>query len=136
MNITEKHIKIFNAELCPYCNSITKRITETDVYGKEYSGRDIIACINYPNCEAYVGCNDDGKPLGRLANKKLRRAKIDAHAVFDELWKSNKMKRNVCYKELSEDLGIPPQYTHIGMFGEVTLKKVIIWSKTKMSGLC
>lgn len=136
MQILEKHIKIFTAEICPYCGSKTRRTTETDIYGKEYSGRDIITCLNYPKCNSYVGCHKDGRPLGRLANKELREAKINAHDKFDALWKSTICDRSEAYKMLSDYLGIPPEYTHIGMFSIKTLKKVEAWSVEKFKELC
>ncbi|HNM09272.1 MAG TPA: zinc-finger-containing protein, partial [Chitinophagales bacterium] len=48
----------------------------------------------------------------------LRECKILAHKYFDAIWKERRlMKRKAAYLWLSERLGIPPQYTHIGMFG-------------------
>jgi hypothetical protein len=68
-------------------------------------------------CEAYVGCHTGTeKPLGRLANSELRREKIKAHAAFDPIWKSKEMARKEAYAWLSEQLGISPANTHIGMF--------------------
>ena len=68
-------------------------------------------------CRAYVGCHPNStKPLGRLANAKLRAAKMKAHAAFDPLWRQGGMKRNEAYRWLSEMLGIDPSDCHIGMF--------------------
>lgn len=131
MIITEYHKKVFNAEICPYCNSGVKQVSETFVYGREYSGRKVIVCENYPKCEAYVGCHDNGTPLGRLADKKLRNAKIDAHNHFDKIWKEKIVRRGKLYKHLSDYLEIPIEYTHIGMFGIDTCKKVAEWSKER-----
>lgn len=129
MILTERHKRILNAELCPYCNSETERTTEIAIYGQEYSGRDVIMCKNYPSCDAYVGCHKSGEPLGRLANKKLRKAKIEAHKHFDKLWREDHISRSDAYKLLSNHLGVPPEYTHIGMFSIKTLEKVSNWSK-------
>lgn len=66
---------------------------------------------------------------GRLANAELRRCKIEAHRYFDELYKRGLMKRREAYKWLSDQLGLPPEYTHIGMFNPETCAKVVDVSK-------
>lgn len=129
MEISQKHINIFTAKLCPYCGSGTKKATEQEVYGREYKGRDMIVCCNYPNCDSYVGTHDNGDALGRLANKSLREAKREAHEHFDKLWKEGHLKRKHAYLLMSLYLGIPPEYTHIGMFKESTCREVTEWSK-------
>lgn len=68
-------------------------------------------------CEAYVGCHPGtDKPLGRLANAELRRAKQRAHAAFDPLWKSGTMRRKDAYAWLAGAIGVAKQNCHIGMF--------------------
>lgn len=133
MTLTPYQSDVINAKICPYCKSGTKVISETDVYGKEYRGRNIIACVNYPNCNAYVGCHEDGRPLGRLADIKLRKAKKDAHYHFDKIWKEKYADRSELYGYLSDFLELPEEYTHIGMFSAKTCKKVIEWSKERYS---
>ena len=135
MTITEKHKKILRAELCPYCDSSTETTTETEIYGREYKGRSIIKCTNYPNCDAYVGTHEDGEPLGRLADKELRNAKRNAHDSFDRIWKEKLVNRSALYKQLSEHLNIPAQYTHIGMFSKKTCLRVDSWAKQKYNSI-
>lgn len=133
MNLTEYQLKVLNAEICPYCMSETKVVTETEIYGKEYRGRKVHCCVNFPICDAFVGSHDDGSPLGRLANKELRNAKIFAHFYFDKLWREHKQDRGDVYKRLSEHLNIPAEYTHIGMFKIDTCNKVIEWAKEQLN---
>ncbi len=133
--ISEYHKKVFSARICPYCKSLTINDSETAIYGREYKGRGVIRCIKFPKCDSYVGLHQDGRPLGRLADKKLRELKRKAHHYFDKIWKENLVKRDTAYKSLSEDLGIPPEYTHIGMFSEKTCIKEIAWSKLKYAEL-
>jgi len=133
--ITDYHKQVFNADICPYCKSETVKDTETSIYGREYKGHGVFRCINYPKCDAYVGRHKDGRPLGRLANKELRSKKKEAHSFFDRIWKEGKVKRKELYKMLSEDLNIPKEFTHIGMFNKKTCIKVIAWSKLKYSEL-
>lgn len=74
-------------------------------------------------CDAFVGCHAPGngygdgtRPLGRLANAELRRAKMRAHAAFDPLWKAKGMRRREAYAWLAEQLSIEFDQCHIGMF--------------------
>jgi hypothetical protein len=84
-------------------------------------------------CQAWVGCHPDGKPLGRLANASLRRAKQAAHAAFDPKWHaiqreeqcSKSRARGVAYKWLADHLGIDVRDCHIGMFDEVQCQRVV-----------
>jgi len=128
MELTPYQLDIINAKICPYCKSGTRITTETEIYGKEYKGRSVICCINFPKCDSYVGTHDNGETLGRLANKELRSWKKKAHDKFDMLWKDKKIDRDSAYEQLADFLQIPDKYTHIGMFSEVTCKKVFAWS--------
>jgi ABC-type transport system involved in Fe-S cluster assembly fused permease/ATPase subunit len=65
------------------------------------------------------------KPLGRLANKELRQAKVNAHNYFDLLWKNGEMNRKDAYKWLAEQLKISFDKCHIGMFDVDMCKKVV-----------
>ncbi|MEM1337299.1 MAG: zinc-finger-containing protein [Bacteroidota bacterium] len=133
IEVTDRHRDIFYAKICPYCGSKTRATDEFEIYGRSYSDRKQIVCVNYPKCDAHVGCHSTGKPLGRLANKELRSAKKEAHEWFDKLWKHGSMRRNEAYARLSTYLGIPGKYTHIGMFGVETCKKVVEFSKEELS---
>jgi hypothetical protein len=83
-------------------------------------------------CGAYVGTHPDGKPLGRLANAELRKAKQAAHVVFDPLWQNfhqaypraedvpNRALRAVARKRayawLAEQMSMEADDCHIGAF--------------------
>lgn len=119
-----------NAPVCPYCGAkAVFHSTSAHVYRRDYG--PIWAC---DPCAAWVGCHPGTrKPLGRLADKALRDAKIRAHAAFDPLWKA-KIKRDQCskgearskgYAWLSQQLGIPPRDTHIGMFDAALCARVV-----------
>lgn len=135
MTLTPYHIDVLNGKICPYCKSSTKVLSEADVYGKTYRGRSVIACVNFPKCDSYVGTHDDGAPLGRLANKALRIAKRNAHEHFDKLWREKLIDRDSAYENLSDHLKIDIEFTHIGMFNINTCKKVSDWSKIQYSQL-
>lgn len=110
--------------VCDYCGMPARSIRGAQLYPHRpdlYTKR-FWRC---EPCDAHVGCHRDGKPLGRLANAELRKAKMQAHAAFDPLWKSGSMSRTEAYRWLSRELGIPPQQTHIGMFDVETCKRTI-----------
>lgn len=114
-----------NISSCPYCNSKVTLESSVKVYGKDYGL--IYLCTQFPKCDSYVGTHKGTtKPLGRLADKQLRRYKNMAHSIFDHLWKTNKkFTRSQAYHWLSEQLQISGKDCHIGMFDIDMCKKVI-----------
>lgn len=125
ITLTEEQKEILKGKICPYCHIPTQYKNSIDVYGIDYGM--IYYC---PKCQAYVGVHkgtDQAK--GRLANAYLRKCKIEAHKYFDEIFKRGIMKRTEAYKWLSEQLGLPTEYTHIGMFNQETCSKVVEVSK-------
>ena len=123
-NLTQEQIKILNGKLCPYCKSVPEYIDSSFVYGKSYGM--IYIC---KKCDAYCGVHKGtDKPLGRLADRRLRHWKKEAHAAFDIIWQEGYQKRKKAYSFLSEYLGIPRKYTHIGMFNVDTCIKFVEWA--------
>lgn len=121
--------QVFRAEICPYCKEETEYVDSSCIYGKSYGM--IYLCRK---CDAYVGVHKGtDKALGRLANGNLRYWKKEAHAAFDPIWKSNLKNRHEAYAWLSESLNIPPDFTHIGMFGVETCKKVVELCKNELT---
>lgn len=123
--------------ICPYCG--TEAVLH-ESSAKFYHGRNYGPVWACEPCGAWVGCHP-GKtvPLGRLANAELRKAKIEAHAAFDPLWKRKFRKRvkergpeyrkgwarGSGYKWLAGQLGIDRKDCHIGMFDVETCKRVV-----------
>ncbi|WP_113675887.1 zinc-finger-containing protein [Vallitalea guaymasensis] len=106
---------------CPYCNSGTNFIERRKVF----SGGEgnIYICLNYPECNSYVGVHKNTViPLGSLANKELRLLRKECHYYFDYLYRK-KAKQGYCfaknkaYKWLSDAMMIQLDKAHIGMFG-------------------
>lgn len=113
--------------VCPYCNKDAELTTGDYIYPhrKDLAEKSFYVC--WP-CDAYVGTHKDTappKPLGRLANAELRKAKQAAHAAFDPLWKHGAMKRGSAYGWLSKSLGIPKHQAHIGMFDVDQCRRVV-----------
>lgn len=103
---------------CPYCNRLARFVDSRIVYGKSYG--KMWLCSGWPECNAYVGVHQGTrKPLGRMANPELRKAKKAAHAAFDPLWTHNvnpSKSRKYAYAWLAKQLGISTDECHIGMF--------------------
>ena len=113
---------------CPYCGNNAELKTGHHVYPHrpDLSHLKIWACTP---CDAWVGTHKnspDHKPLGRLANAELRRAKMAAHAAFDPIWKSGQMSRRKAYSLLAEKMGLPKLKAHIGEFDVDQCKQVVM----------
>ena len=69
-------------------------------------------------CNAYVGVHSGtDRPKGSLANAELGGRRKATHARFDPLWQDGPFKkRNAAYRWLSEQMELPIEQTHIGMF--------------------
>lgn len=114
-----------SAQKCDYCSNDAELVTgkviyphRADLFSKKF--------WNCTSCNAYVGCHPNTtKPLGRLANAELRKAKQQAHAAFDPLWKSRQMKRKQAYAWLAEKMGIAVQNCHIGMMDVQECKAIV-----------
>ncbi len=106
---------IAHGMVCPYCVTGSSTATGKDVYPHrpDLASKNFRIC--WP-CAAWVGCHDDGRPMGRLANAELRKAKQEAHLAFDVLWEKRGMSRKAAYNFLAARLGIDAKGCHIGMF--------------------
>lgn len=111
--------------ICPYCANVSELVSGNVVYPhrKDLHAKPFWRC---EPCGAYVGCHPNTeRPLGRLADAQLRKAKMRAHAAFDPIWKLRKMNRSSAYHWLSKQLGIPQSETHIGMMDAPTCERVV-----------
>lgn len=113
--------------ICPYCDTPAQLVSGDKIYPhrRDLHHRKFWRCRR---CDAYVGTHPSSKkhkPLGRLANRELRQAKVAAHEAFDWLWRSGKLPRSEAYKWLASKLGIPVNKCHIGYFDEAQCTKVV-----------
>jgi hypothetical protein len=103
------------APRCPYCGMKARFYTSSAEFylsGVDYG--PLWACLG---CKAWVGCHPGtNRPLGRLADAPLRRAKQAAHRAIDRLWQHGPMRRSEAYAWLASRLHIPAEACHIGMF--------------------
>lgn len=93
-------------------------------------------CTTYPKCKGTHGAHKTGKPFGTPANKDTRRARIEAHRVFDAIWKqkliapesSQKRNRHKAYSWLRVGMKLTNREAHISQFTKEqceTLKKLV-----------
>ena len=116
--------------ICPYCEAEAKLIKDSSVvYHKDYG--PLWACLP---CDAWVGCHPGTtKPLGRIASKELRDAKVAAHLAFDPLWRrkmteqgwKRRSARSMGYKWLAMRMDLTREACHIGMFNVEQCRRVV-----------
>lgn len=118
---------------CDYCGK-PARYTDSSIV---YQGRSYGMIYYCHDCHAWVGVHKGtDKPLGRLANAELRHWKQGAHAAFDRIWRNNRgLTRRGAYRWLAEQMGLPEDKAHIGMFNVEQCKQVIALCKKKMEVL-
>lgn len=101
---------------CPYCNKEAEFLSSKEFYKKDY-GTNLYLCRP---CDAYVGTHGDSeKPLGTMANKELRKMRMEVHKAFDSLWKGRWRRfpsRSEAYRWMREQMGLSYEDGHIGMF--------------------
>lgn len=104
---------------CNFCQGWVNLVSSLTVYKKDYG--NIWAC---ESCGAYVGTHHgEIIPYGLLADAPTRKARSEAHALFDPLWKYYRdMKgwkirraRETSYTWLAEQMGITRPECHIAM---------------------
>lgn len=114
-----------SARACIECASTKHRLSS----GREaYPHRHDLHSMNFWFCEcgAFVGCHPGtDKPLGAPAGQATKRARSDAHKVFDRMWKQKRMGRSAAYKWLAAALGIEAAECHIGHMNRETARRVV-----------
>lgn len=113
---------------CPYCNKPARLMNSTEIFNLDhhikYKDRKLWACIP---CMAWVGCHKGtARPLGGLADRELRKARVAAHKAFDDRWRGRpRQARKDAYSWLASRLEIKHDDCHIGWFDLETCKKVV-----------
>lgn len=86
-------------------------------------------------CGAYVGCHGGTtNPLGYPAGPETRRARSEAHAAFDPLWKGRKGRRSAMYQWLAGEMGLPPHQTHISWMNAAQARRVVAICRAREAG--
>jgi hypothetical protein len=117
----KKSIKI----KCPYCGARADLRPASVVHGESGDGY-LWVCARYPRCDSYVGVHQQSRePLGTLADKALRRKRMEAHRVFNRLWEDGYMSKSQAYIWMRAIFGLNREQAHIGMFSEYMCGEVI-----------
>lgn len=112
--------------LCPYCNQIAVRKSNTKNHFHNY----IYVC---ENCGASVAAHScDLAPMGFPADKEIRMLRYTTHKVFEDYAKSHNLSKSELYRKLATKFGIQIHKCHIGMFSYDELKKVYKYLKKQI----
>ena len=116
----------FVPTMCRYCGGIIRLVSAVYGASAERLGKQNEKIYQCQNCGARVGCHKGtDRPLGNVANEILRLKRIEAHQVFDGLWKRRRMDRTGAYRWLAREIGLSMKTAHIGGFEMDQCQKVI-----------
>lgn len=113
---------------CPYCGAPAVCRPASTVYGSSVKtkGSYLYLCSNWPVCDSYVAAHKrDRRPMGTLANGRLRHQRILAHRALEDFRRSHHMEKWAAYVWLQGKLGLSAEQTHIGQFSEKRCGEVI-----------
>lgn len=106
---------------CPYCGASARLKPANFLFGKkpEYTGKHYYVCGNFPKCDSYVAAHHaDKRPMGFLANGKLRQKRKTAHIELNKFQHTSGMTKWAVYVWLAAKMGLNEEQTHIGKFTE------------------
>ena len=63
--------------------------------------------------------------MGTLANKALRRKRMEAHTALQRVVASGIMTKKQMYRCIQAEFGLPAEEAHIGKFSELRCQQVI-----------
>lgn len=102
-----------------HCGAIAVLRPASFIHGENAISRYVYVCPRYPACDSYVGTHKKSKkPLGTLAGKELRRKRIKAHKVFNQIWIHNIMQKWQAYKWMQAKFSLNSDQAHIAKFSE------------------
>lgn len=112
---------------CPYCKANATLRPASFVYGEAANPEHYLyVCDHYPECDSYVSAHKKSKrPMGRLANARLRQKRIQAHKAFQEVIKQSGMSKDEAYQWMKIRLGLKKKQAHIAKFGEHMCERLI-----------
>ena len=121
------------APTCGKCGYKAKLKTLNEIYNAFCYGDKV--AYQCDTCDMQVGCHPHSViPLGTLADKETRSARMKAHNIFDPLWRDLNLfpSRKSAYMWLSIFLKIGYRDCHIGLFNAKQCEKVIRCCEKKL----
>lgn len=83
-------------------------------------------CTEYPKCTGSHGAHQDGKPKGKPGNAATKKARIEAHTLFDRVWKEKLVKnRGAAYQWMQKTMSLSKSQAHIGEFTAEQCRQLI-----------
>ncbi len=111
---------------CPYCGSLAILRDASYVYGSNAFDGKVYVCSHYPACDSYVGVHQGTSlPKGSLANRTLRKKRIQAHQIFDQLWRKGIFSRHEAYRWIGDKFCLQTRQAHIGNFSDYMCDQLI-----------
>ncbi len=111
---------------CPYCGSLAILKDASYVHGHHSSGGKVYVCSHYPACDSYVGVHQGTSlPKRSLENRTLRKKRIQAHQIFDQLWRKGIFSREEAYRWIGDKFCLQPRQAHIGNFSDYMCDQLI-----------
>jgi ssDNA-binding Zn-finger/Zn-ribbon topoisomerase 1 len=92
------------------------RTSKDSRYPKSGKPRKYYGCARYPKCDIVCGAHPDGTPLGIPGDGETRKSRYELHAVFDQLWISQRWSRQEAYYILQILTGLDCEEAHIANF--------------------
>lgn len=98
-------------------------------------------CINWTTgCKGSHGAHPDGRPLGSPADAATKKARIQAHRVFDRLWQEHggtppRMTRAQAYVWMRRVMKMSDSDAHIGRFTAEQCNRLIELVKKRYPGV-
>lgn len=117
---------------CPRCGARPVIRQASYVYGEKaaQSKARLLVCRNYPACDTYTSIH--GKQVGRLADRKLRQLRIEAHRLQELLVRHGVMSKANIYFWMRYHYMLTPKQAHISMFDREMCRKVIADYQAKL----
>lgn len=123
---TIQRVFVPSITVCSLCGAPVQYTNNRAVYGKPLGEWPMIYLCTNSHCRAYVHCHTGSStPLGTMADGNTRRMRKAAHDAFDSLWKKGEMSRLQAYDWLADQLEMPIDKCHIGMFDATQCQRVI-----------
>lgn len=83
-------------------------------------------CGSFPKCRGTLSAHQDGRPKGKPGTAETKKARIEAHKVFDRIWKEGRVSnRGQAYTWMRKALNLRSQEAHIGEFSIAQCEKLI-----------
>lgn len=107
---------------CRFCKGEVKLIHNAELYGREFGWPLTYRC---ECCGARVGTHPGTDiPLGTLADEATQKARKEAHAAFDPIWRGKTpWHRSQAYKALARAMGV--RSAHISWFDADECRRIV-----------